>query len=319
MTIGEHLDELRGCLIRSVAVLFVACLVFIYPAKYVLMIIARPVILVLRRHGQPTTFLQTSPVETIVIYIKVVLICALIVAGPYVIYQFWLFVSQGLYRKERRWVLRLVPISVGLFLTGVAFMYTLVLVVSLNFLVGFSNWLPLPDPTPTLLEKTLLGVEEVRVPATQPAEDGVSVAIYGDDPPTTQPTGALWFNVGEQKLKLRGVNETYAIQLFREGQGGLVTTHFKIGDYLSFILVMIVAFGLAFQMPLVVVFLTRTGIVPAATLRKYRRIVILVIVVIAGMLAPPDLLSHLLLSGPMILLFELGLLLSRRANEPAAA
>ena len=82
---------------------------------------------------------------------------------------------------------------------------------------------------------------------------------------------------------------------------------------------MIVAFGLAFQIPLVVVFLTRTGIVPAATMRKYRKVVIFVIVVIAAMLAPPDLLSHLLLTGPMILLFELGLLLSRRASEPAAA
>jgi sec-independent protein translocase protein TatC len=75
---------------------------------------------------------------------------------------------------------------------------------------------------------------------------------------------------------------------------------------------MTVAFGAAFQMPLVVYFLVRSGIVSAKTLRSYRKIVILLIVIIAGVLAPPDLLSHLLLSGPMILLFELGLIVADR-------
>ena len=99
----------------------------------------------------------------------------------------------------------------------------------------------------------------------------------------------------------------------------MVTTHFKIGEYLTFVLVLTVAFGLAFQMPLVVVFLVRAGIVTVSTLRSYRRVVILLIVFIAGMIAPPDLLSHLLLSGPMILLFEIGLLFAARGKKPKAA
>jgi sec-independent protein translocase protein TatC len=109
----------------------------------------------------------------------------------------------------------------------------------------------------------------------------------------------------------------------RDGGRGMIATHFKIGDYLSFILIMTIAFGLAFQMPLVVFFLATSGLVEIETFRKYRKIVILVIIFIAGMLAPPDLLSHLLLSGPMILLFELGLWLAarrqRRSSSSASA
>ena len=84
-------------------------------------------------------------------------------------------------------------------------------------------------------------------------------------------------------------------------------------------LVLTIAFGAAFQTPLVVVFLARSGIIPVETFRKYRKVVVLVILLLAGMLSPPDLFSHLLLSGPMVALFELGLLLARRGDEPAAA
>ena len=83
MSIGEHLEELRTSLVRSLLALFVSCLLCIWPAKYLLNLIARPVIIVLRRHGQPTSFLQTSPVETFLIYIKVVIIFGLLVASPY--------------------------------------------------------------------------------------------------------------------------------------------------------------------------------------------------------------------------------------------
>ena len=80
-----------------------------------------------------------------------------------------------------------------------------------------------------------------------------------------------------------------------------------------------IAFGAAFQLPLVVIFLVATGIASVATLRSYRKVVFLTIVVIAGILAPPDLLSHLMLSGPMILLFEIGLLIAARREARVKA
>jgi sec-independent protein translocase protein TatC len=318
MSLGEHLEELRMCVARSLVALVAACLLLIWPSKYLLELIARPMVLALRRYGQPDTFLATGPAETILVYIKVVLIFGLIVASPYILYQLWSFVAAGLYPHEKRWVNHLVPASVGLFLTGVVFMYTFVLLVSLGFLVGFSGWLPLPQAEPTALERTLLRMPHVVAPESQPTSSPALVPLVEHDPPAP-PVGAIWMNVNEGKLKVRWPDETHSVQLFRDDQRAMVTTHFRIGEYLSFVLVLTVAFGLAFQMPLVVLFLVRSGIVPLAIFRQYRKIVILIIVFIAGILAPPDLLSHLMLSVPMWLLFEVGLLLGARSLRRARA
>jgi len=319
MTIGEHLEELRGCVVRSLVALLVACLLCIWPARYLLEWLARPVVLALRRHGQPDSFLATSPVENILVYIKVVLVFGLVLAGPYILYQVWRFVGAGLYPHEKKWALRLVPASVGLFVTGVAFMYVFALVVSLNFLIGFSGWLPLPTATPNAFERAVLHMPPERVPASQPAIGQAPVLPLLPVDPADPPVGAAWVNLPEGKLKVRWVDETHSVQLLRDDRRNLVTTHFRIGEYLSFVLILTIAFGLAFQMPLVVLFLTWSGLVRVETLRRYRKVVILLIVIVAGILAPPDLFSHLLLSGPMLLLFELGMLLARRFPRPGLA
>lgn len=318
MTIGQHLDELRACLIRSIIALVLACIVCVWPARYLLELMARPVILALRKHGQTDTLLATEPTEAFLLYVKVVLVSGLLLASPYIILQVWSFVASGLYEKERKWVYKLIPVSVGLFLAGVAFMYTFVLLASLNFLIGFGSWIPSPDPTPFAFEEVFLGAENHGIPATQPSIlEAPQVPLLQRDP-ENPPVGHLWFNVYDHKLKLQGVDKQFIVQFLPGENRPLVTTHLRIGEYLSFVLTLSLAFGVAFQMPLVVVFLVRTGIMQIDQLRKYRRIVIFVIVVIAAALAPPDLLSHLLLSAPMILLFELGLLLARPAKRVAS-
>ncbi|MGE3180281.1 MAG: twin-arginine translocase subunit TatC, partial [Phycisphaerae bacterium] len=227
-------------------------------------------------------------------------------------------VATGLYRREKDWIYKLIPVSVGLFFAGVAFMYTFVLLVSLNFLIGFTSWFPLPDPSPTALERAMLHDPEINIPASQPAASQPAVVPLVGRDPVAPPVGSLWFNAIDRTLKVQGVEGTFVLPMQRADQRSMITTHFKIGEYLTFVLVMTVAFGLAFQIPLVVVFLVRTGIVPSKTLSQYRKVVILLIVIIAGMIAPPDLLSHILLSGPMILLFEIGLYFAKRGERRTA-
>ncbi|MFH1747703.1 MAG: twin-arginine translocase subunit TatC [Planctomycetota bacterium] len=319
MTIGEHLDELRGCLIRSLLALFAACIVCIWPAKFLLWILVRPVVLALQANDQPTSLLATNPVENIVVYIKVVVIFGVILAGPYIIYQFWNFIAVGLYKREKAWVYKLVPISIGLFVTGVLFMYVFALVVSLNFLVGFSSWLPLPQPEPNFFERQVMRFGAETQPATQPtAGNWPTLPVLFEDP-EEPPPGAVWFNDFEHRFKVCLGDRVYSYQFQRDDRRAMVTTHFKIGEYLSFVMVLTVAFGLAFQLPLVVIFLARSGLVPVEKFRKYRKPAILIIVFIAGMLAPPDLLSHVLLSGPMIVLFEIGLFLAGRQQAAKEA
>jgi Sec-independent protein secretion pathway component TatC len=193
MTIGEHLDELRGCVSRSLVALVLACLLCIWPAKYLLVLLARPVVLALQAHGQPNSFLATSPTEPIVIYIKVVVVAGLIVASPYIIRQLWGFVAAGLYRHEREWAFRLVPVSIGLFLVGVVFMYVFVLIVSLNFLIGFGAWLKLPTGGPTALEELLLGGKHHISTSTQPAATSQPAVPFLANDPERPPTGTVWF------------------------------------------------------------------------------------------------------------------------------
>jgi sec-independent protein translocase protein TatC len=319
MTLGEHLDELRSCLIRCLVALGLACLPCFWLAPQLLAIIARPLLLANRRFHQPDTFLTTHPAETFLIYLKVVLIAGLVLAAPYILYQLWMFVAAGLYPRERAWVYRLVPFSVALFLLGVAFMYAFVLLLSLNFLVGFSSWLKMPEAYPTALERVLLGEQDGLAAATQPAGGAVrEVPLLAPDP-DDPPVGAVWFNAQDRRLKLRGPDGTYSLQLQPDRGRPMVTAHFRIGEYLSFVLILTIAFGVAFQTPLVVLFLSASGIVPLETLRRYRKGVIVVIVVIAGAIAPPDIFSHIMLSLPMYGLFELGMLLARRRQQSQPA
>lgn len=312
MSLGEHLDELRAVVIRSIFVLVGAIIVCIWPAWYLLEWTVHPLRLALLQNGQPDSLLATSPVEPLLMYAKVVIFLAIVVAAPIIFGLIWSFVAKGLYKNEKQWVYRLIPVSAGLFLTGVAFMYTFVLVLSLNFLIGFASWLPLPSGQPGPIAK-LLGIDYVDQETAGHDVPPLDVPVYMADP-AEPPTGGVWFNQLEQKLKVSTSERTYSVQLQRDDKRGLVTTHLKIGDYLNFVLVLAIAFGMAFQIPLVVVFLTKTGIVPREKLASYRKGVILGIVIVAGMIAPPDLMSHVMLSIPMVLLFEIGLLFSPRTS-----
>ena len=84
-----------------------------------------------------------------------------------------------------------------------------------------------------------------------------------------------------------------------------------IDNYLSFAMTTFLAFGITFEVPVVVVVLVRMGIVPLAKLREIRPYVIVGAFVISAIVTPPDVLSQLLLAVPMTLLYELGLLIAR--------
>ena len=82
-------------------------------------------------------------------------------------------------------------------------------------------------------------------------------------------------------------------------------------DYLAFSIGMLKVFGIAFQLPLVLVLLNRLGILSRARAIKMRRYVIVMIVVVAAVLTPPDVVSQIVLALPMWALFEASLLFMR--------
>jgi len=84
-----------------------------------------------------------------------------------------------------------------------------------------------------------------------------------------------------------------------------------IDNYLSFAMTTFLAFGITFEVPVVVVVLVRMGMVPLAKLREIRPYVIVGAFVVSAVVTPPDVLSQLLLAVPMALLYEIGLLVAR--------
>lgn len=85
----------------------------------------------------------------------------------------------------------------------------------------------------------------------------------------------------------------------------------SVGNYVSFVLGLVLPFGLVFQLPLVVLLLTGVGILNPRFLIKNRKYVILVIFVVAAILTPPDIISQFLMAVPMLLLYEVSIFLSR--------
>jgi sec-independent protein translocase protein TatC len=86
-----------------------------------------------------------------------------------------------------------------------------------------------------------------------------------------------------------------------------ITAAPDIEAYLSFVLTMFLAFGAAFEVPIVVVVLARMGIVPVDKLKEFRGYFIVLAFIIAAVITPPDVVSQLALAIPMVLLYELGI------------
>lgn len=107
-------------------------------------------------------------------------------------------------------------------------------------------------------------------------------------------------------LVLRPVMETL-IRL----AGTELTPMITASSYLSFVLGFLIPFGLVFEIPMVVYFLTIVGIITPQLLTKNRKYVLLVVLVLAAMFTPPDIVSQLCLAAPMMLLYEIGIQISQ--------
>jgi sec-independent protein translocase protein TatC len=91
----------------------------------------------------------------------------------------------------------------------------------------------------------------------------------------------------------------------------------KVADYLSLSTHLITAFGISFQLPIVLVLLVRTGLISLQTLRKGRRYAIVIIVSVAAVITPPDIFSQVALAVPLYGLYEISILLCGRSKKPA--
>lgn len=226
-SISGHLLELRSRLIRVIiclGVLFIAGIPF---ASEIYGFVASPLLTILPEGSSMIATQVTSPFMA---PIKLVLFAALLVTMPYLFYEVWMFMSPGLYKNEKSFVMPLMATTVILFTTGIAFAYFIVCPIIFKFFIASA-----PN----------------------------SIQVMTD-----------------------------------------------ISQYLNFIIKLVFAFGVAFEIPIATFLLIKSSIVKKESLIKSRPYLIILFFVIGMLLTPPDIFSQLFLALPMWILFELGLLLS---------
>ena len=112
-------------------------------------------------------------------------------------------------------------------------------------------------------------------------------------------------------------------QLAGEGQATISLLP-KVDDYLSLIMTLIFAFGITFQLPVVLTLLARIGLIDSEFLKKNRRYAVVIVFIIAAIFTPPDIISQFALAIPTLALYELAILAVRivekkhKPDEPAA-
>ena len=226
-SISSHLLELRSRLIRVIiclGILFIAGIPF---ASEIYGFVASPLLSIL---PEGSSMIATEVTSPFMAPIKLVLFAALLVTMPYLFYEVWMFMSPGLYKNEKSFVMPLMATTVILFTTGIAFAYFIVCPIIFKFFIASA-----PN----------------------------SIQVMTD-----------------------------------------------ISQYLNFIIKLVFAFGVAFEIPIATFLLVKSSIVKKESLIKSRPYLIILFFVIGMLLTPPDIFSQLFLALPMWILFELGLLLS---------
>ncbi|MDD3517862.1 MAG: twin-arginine translocase subunit TatC [Chromatiales bacterium] len=227
-TLLAHLFELRDRLLRmflSVLVIFLCLFPF---ANEIYTFLAGP----LTQHlPEGSSMIAIEVASPFLIPFKLVLLLAVVLAIPFILYQVWAFVAPGLYRNEKRLALPLLVSSTLLFYAGMAFAYYVVFPLVFGFFTS---------TTPT------------------------GVAVMTD-----------------------------------------------IARYLDFVIMLFIAFGVAFEVPVATILLVVAGITTPEALARKRPYVVVGAFIIGMVLTPPDVISQTLLAVPMWVLFELGLMLSR--------
>jgi sec-independent protein translocase protein TatC len=233
MPFTDHLGELRTRLMRVLIVVGIGCAFCWYYKEQLFQIITRPLFQVLPQNSH---MIYTGLPEAFFNYMKISIFASLFLTSPYTLYQLWKFVSPGLYKSEKKYVIPFLVSSTVLFIGGILFGYYLALPPAFGFFIEFSS------------------------------------------------------DILKPMVSLR--------------------------EYLSFSLQLLLAFGLAFELPVIIFFLAKIGAVTSKTLAKQRRYAILVIFIAAAILTPsPDAFSQIIMAVPLLGLFEVGIFVAKFAEK----
>jgi sec-independent protein translocase protein TatC len=296
MSLGDHLEDLRKRIFYALFGIIPIFVIAFGSGRYLLDLLIRPARRKLLDGGQGSSLLATGPFETFGTVVHLAVVVTLLLGSPWILYHLWKFVSPGLYKHERRVVHLLIPFSGLLTILSILFLYYVILPVILAFFIGYAS--------------KVSGQEFV---ATAPLAEGVvlpTIPVLEADP-VSPAIGTTWINESMmQQRVVIGINPDTQSPIIRAIQ---LTTdigiiqQYRISEYIKTVLNMGLAFGIAFQTPVVVVMLGWVGILDPYAMGRFRKHAIAICAIIGAFLTPADPLSMILLAAPLYALYELGL------------
>ncbi len=222
----EHLVDLRTCIIRTLWIIIIGFGVCFSFKDKIFDVIRAPIVPYLGPNGY---LVFTAPIDKFTSYIKVSFLAGIILTCPLWLYQIWLFVAPGLYKKEKKMAAYFIISGSLLFAVGVSFVYEIVYPMAFKYLLTFGG----------------------------------------------------------------------------ETDKPMIT----ITEYLSFFITTTLIFGAAFEMPLILAVLAVMGVIDDKFLRTKRRYAVMIIAIISAIITPPDAISMLAMLAPMLLLYEISILI----------
>lgn len=252
MSFLEHLEVMRWHLLRSLAAIVIMGLVaFVFKEIVFDKIILAPKepvfatnrwlcklgeIIGLKRiciNQDPFDLQTVKMAEQFSMHIIVSLVAGIVVAFPYIFWEFWRFIVPALYENERNTARGAVFYTSLLFILGVAFGYYIIAPLSVNFLGNYK------------VSESVISAPTLR-------------------------------------------------------------------SYVQTVTSVVLAAGIVFQLPILVYFLSKVGLVTPTFLKRYRRHAIILIVTLSAIITPPDIFSQVLVALPLMVLYEIGISISRR-------
>jgi Sec-independent protein secretion pathway component TatC len=328
MSLGEHLMELRRCLIRSLAGVGLLGAAALWYGRSIVRWLCEPLFQVQHQLGLPRQTVSLTITGGFMAYLKVSLIAALAVGLPWIALQLWHFVAPALRRAERRMFLLLVPYSLGMTVISVAFVYYLFLPAALSFLLTFSTDYPpaRDDGRPSSLAYVTAFFSHANAALTHSQPPPVLKPAPGEaaGPATSSqrfrvPTldrdpqdvhdGEMWFNRSLGELRIATNGKARAVQVVGPS---FMVPQIDISGYLDLAAMSLLTMAISFQLPVGIAVAAALGVVDAASLAAHRAKVVWACFLIGVFITPSqDLVSNVLF--PLLLwgLFELGLLTAR--------
>ena len=252
MSFLDHVEELRWCLIRSIIGILIGAIVAFVARKFIFdTIMFGPIkknfvtyeffCKIGRFFGIESEFcdpqfnfiLQSREMSDLFsVHIWTSITVGFVVAFPWVLWQFWKFISPGLKNNERQYSSGFIIVSSILFFIGVVFGYYVIAPLSVHFML------------------------------------------------------------------------TYELSDF-------VQTQPSIQSYIAYIRASALASGILFELPIIIYFLTKIGLATPEGMRKYRKFALVIVLIVAAIITPPDIASQVIVAIPVLILYEVSIYISK--------